>query len=316
MIFDIIFFNYDNKLFFYDIPSGGICPISLLQQKVLMKFDMSSKNIVKALNTEYSTKEILEAINTINSLEKSEAIHRRRLNVITFDHSNMINLQYINYMELTPSVQEAFERLKDRYYSNTPVLKKLETDEAYIEALNEPENAIERIENLIRSLNNPCDFEMTCTEMCEFFDCAKELDNNPSLMLNYIYCEENRSKVTGILALMGRIYRKEKKVLPCPAGIEHLFVDSDGSLYNCQRMAGKGCARSLEELGCFNTVFDITPCCECNVRFLCGGFCSLKRKEYIDACDVIRAVIGAIIKSSIYIGDKDSELVRVIKDLE
>lgn len=322
MILDIYTFDYNNKFFFYDVQSGEIVPLSELQYNILSYFDLSAKDIVKKLSDKYSIGDILKDISYIRNLENNEVLHHKITKHITFDHSNLVSLDYVYYKELTPLVGKTYKKILDRYYEESIDLRRIDIQEKpslLNEDINNSTNTIEpfaSVEIFLRKWDEQCYFALSPSEFDFFMGKAMELDKDLSIFIGYLYKKENFKDIQNILRYIKSIYNKEKKILPCSAATKNLFIDDTGEIYNCYHSVPSGNSKKVDQIGIINSVYDSEPCMECSLRFICGGYCSYKKDDKLNACPIFKKIISVFLKYCAYIQETDSSHKKVLLDEE
>lgn len=317
MIFDVFLLKLNGEIYCYDIQGGAIIKVDQLHLFIMKNFHLRYKDIIKKKDPQYSAREVSEAHKRIQDLVKNGTIHPLSLRHTIFDHSNIIQIKKVVCQEFTDEAIASYRSLLRRMHLSEKEVELMSLDgfkpQPVADELVESTDELPVIELFLLKLRSKCffslkkqDYDIVSKAVLRINEkIAKSADDFFHFIKDY----------PTILQLLRKVFLREKKFLPCRAGINFICIDRKGRYYNCL-LHSKSTALKDEELGHVVSVYDLQKCRQCFARFLCGGPCHLRRESLSDSCTLIRKVMYCILCFSSLIGDKDQNLMKWIGSVE
>lgn len=232
-------------------------------------------------------------VNCNNLDEKSRMLYKPIV-----DYSNYIHIDKLYIDDLTELCMCTIEKIWSKLHFNGSVVsnRNLELVDLYKDAC-----SIDGINSKYQKV----DFfwgKIVYGPRCMI--CQEDIDNISEILneLEMLSLKDKKSGIINSCQYICDIYRmiemKEKKYNSCMWGIDRLYVDKLGHIYNCVMACKKGIEKNINEIGLYYIVDEYKECNACPVRYLCGGRCAYSSVSN-DVCNVIRRMLEIVIEKYI-----------------
>lgn len=310
MTFDVQILTFAEQSYVYSMESGIIFRSNPLMNYVLHNNHLGLKKMAKELKGKYTIQDIMQTVDQIQSMEQKQMISPKVLQYLTNDHSNLVDLQQVYLEEMSNVVEESFQKLLDRYHLQFDDIQKLPLHKHPFpeKAKNlAEEDSLAILEWFVEKWTAPCKLSILEEESAKLIEAVQNVEKNLLQTIIVLQEQVRIGKTPKILSLLQSIYRKEKKIFSCNAGLDNLVIGKDGRYYQCLTALQMNHGKELEYLGALRSVYDRSACQECFARYLCGGPCSLKKDSYSpDICQLIRQVARVLLGLSLVILEENS----------
>lgn len=317
---DIISFCCNGNHYVYDIPGGNLLKCNDVQLAILNCQDLNSKNIVKKLSNQFSTREIIENLASIKKMLDHQLISEKHDtdNGIIFDYSNLISLKTIYYEKKTEEVIKSFELLKKKYFMDRLCLnEKKELNILKIERKHKlSQDLLEEVNYFLTGWEHKCQFGVTDVWLTEYRDAVKNLESSLETITNIMKMKERMTDLPALVKFMKYIIGREKIQFPCKAGLESLYINQSGDVFICENGIQVKDFNKSSYASFLTSVYEEQPCCNCFARFLCGGYCKNKSSRVSVMCSAFTETVLLLLKCCAMLMENDNKYEQFLLDLE